>query len=344
MEKKRFFNITGKGGRGVILLYGDIGGDVESGSIARELMEAEASYQGIDVRINSVGGEVYAGIAIFNALRNSTADIRIYVDGIAASMASVIALCGKPVEMSQYARLMLHSVSGGCYGNKNELRSMLAEIEGLEDTLCRMYAAKMGKSADEIKASYFDGEDHWLTAAEALALGLIDGIYDAESVPEESTPEQIYTIFNNRLREPQNENDMNLEELKKRAQFKDCATEADVLERIGELEAKASKAVSLERENTQLKAKVKVHEDAAEAAAAAERKRLLDAAEGDGRITAETRPVYENLLKEHFEDGKKALAALAPKRKVLDDLGGDPKKESPWEKRQKEIQDRYNNR
>ena len=87
---------------------------------------------------------------------------------------------------------------------------------------------------------------------------------------------------------------------------------------------------------------MKAHEDAAEAAASAERKRLLDAAEGDGRITAETRPVYENLLKEHFEDGKKALAALAPKRKVLDDLGGEAQKESPWEKRQREIQDRYN--
>ncbi len=342
MSKERFFNITGKDGRGVVLLYGDIGGDVDSGSIARELMEAEATYNGIDVRINSVGGEVYAGIAIFNALRNSKADIRIYVDGIAASMASVIALCGKPVEMSQYARLMLHSVSGGCYGNKNELRSMLAEIEGLEDTLCRMYAAKMGKSAADIKAAYFDGEDHWLTADEALALGLIDCIYDAEPVPAESTPEQIYTIFNNRLREPLNENDMNLDELKKRAQFKDCATEADVLEHIGELEAKAAKAGTLESENTQLKAQVKAHEDAAEAAASAERKRLLDAAEGDGRITAETRPVYENLLKEHFEDGKKALAALAPKRKVLDDLGGEAQKESPWEKRQREIQDRYN--
>ena len=57
----------------------------------------------VDVRINSNGGEVYSGIAIFNALKNSKADITIYVDGIAASMASVIALCGKPVQMSRYA-------------------------------------------------------------------------------------------------------------------------------------------------------------------------------------------------------------------------------------------------
>ena len=49
----------------------------------------------------------------------------------------------------------------------------------------------------------FDGTDHWLTAEQAKELGFIDGIYDADPVPEESTPEQIYTIFNNRLNESQ---------------------------------------------------------------------------------------------------------------------------------------------
>ena len=74
-----------------ILLYGDIGeydDNVRSGDIARELLEAEALTGKVDVRINSNGGEVYSGIAIFNALKNSKADITIYVDGIAASAAS----------------------------------------------------------------------------------------------------------------------------------------------------------------------------------------------------------------------------------------------------------------
>ena len=146
-----------------ILLYGDIGeydDNVRSGDIARELLEAEALTGKVDVRINSNGGEVYSGIAIFNALKNSKADITIYVDGIAASMASVIALCGKPVQMSRYARLMLHSVQGGCYGNKEEMRGCIREIESLEDTLCEMYAARMGKDKEEIRSLYFDGKDH----------------------------------------------------------------------------------------------------------------------------------------------------------------------------------------
>ena len=117
--KKRYFNMIPSPDTACILLYGEIGGfdGVNDKDIVCELYEYASMYKGIDVRINSPGGSVYAGMAIFNALRASDADITIYVDGIAASMASVIALCGKPVYMSQYARLMLHNPYGGCYGN-----------------------------------------------------------------------------------------------------------------------------------------------------------------------------------------------------------------------------------
>ncbi len=338
----RFFNIqTGRDGESTIFLYGDIGDsyDVKSGQIASELMEAERVSRRINVRINSNGGDVYSGIAIYNALKGSNADIRIYVDGIAASMASVIALCGKPVEMSKYARLMLHSVSGGCYGNKREMQKCIEEIESLEDSLSDIYAGRLGMSKEEVKAAYFDDEDHWLTAEEALRLGFIDGIYDADPVPEDSTPEQIYTLFNNRLVEPQTETTMNLDELKKRPRFKDCATDSDALREIDTLEAEAGKVAGLEAENTTLKAKVKTYEDKAAADAEAERKHLLDAAENDGRIDATTRPTFENILKADMEQGKTALSALTPKRKVMEDIRRTPEDEGPWAKRQREIRE-----
>lgn len=328
-----------------ILLYGDIGeyGDgVRSGDIARELLEAEALTGKVDVRINSNGGEVYSGIAIFNALKNSKADITIYVDGIAASMASVIALCGKPVQMSRYARLMLHSVQGSCYGNKDEMKNCIREIEALEDTLCEMYATRMGKAKDEIRAMYFDGRDHWLRADEALALGLIDGIYDADPVPEDSTPEQVFQIFNNRLQQPQNENDMNLDELKKRPRFTNCATDDDFLREIGLLETEVGKVPSLNAEVDRLKGELKVFQDKAEADDAAARKQLLDAAEKDGRIDASTRPIYENLLAKDRENGEKALERLSPKRRVMTDVRTEPDNEGPWNKRMREIQEKLN--
>ena len=222
------------------------------------------------------------------------------------------------------------------------MKDMISQMESLEDTLCDMYAKKLGKDKAEIKSSYFDGIDHWLTAEEAKSFGFIDGIYDADPVPEESTPEQIYAIFNNRLNEPQNILDMNLEELKKRPQFNDCVTDAEVLARLGQIEAKADKVNALESENNSLKAQLKSFKDAVEEEAAVARKTLLDAAEQDGRINAETRPVYENLLKEHPEDGKKALASLPAKKMVKDVLPGDqPTEESPWERRQREIRNQY---
>jgi ATP-dependent Clp endopeptidase proteolytic subunit ClpP len=345
MTMSRFFNITtSDDGTSTIFLYGDIGDytEVQSGRIAQELMEAERVSRRIHVRINSNGGEVYSGIAIFNALRHSQADIRIYVDGIAASMASVIALCGKPVEMSKYARLMLHSVSGGCYGNKQDLQRCMEEIESLEGSLSEIYAERLGMSQEEVRQTYFDGEDHWLTAQEALDLGFINGIYDADPVPADSTPAQIYTLFNNRLIEPQkNREDMNLEDVKKRPRFKDCASDADVFRLMDQLEEEAGKVPILTKENTDLKAKVKTYEDKAAAEDLADRKQLLDAAEQDGRIDATTRPIYENLLANDRENGEKALAQLPVKRRVMEDLHLDPNgEESPWAKRIREIKDK----
>lgn len=343
----RFFNIIPGKDACCILLYGEIGeyGEVRAGDIARELMEAEAAYEKIDVRINSIGGDVYTGIAIFNALRNSSADIRIYVDGVAASMASVIALCGKPVQMSRYARLMIHGISGGFYGNKGDLQECLREIESLEGTLCQMYAQKTGRTAEEIKAAYFDGKEHWLRAEEALSLGFVDGIYDAEPVPEDSTPEQVYQLFNNRLeRQPQNTNcmDFNLDEAKKRPSFRDCTNESDILRVMDRLEGEAGQIPALNAENEALKKRIKSYEDKERAETEAAKKKLLDDAEADGRINAETRPVYENLLDSDRENGEKALMALKPKRRVSNDIRIEREATTQWEKRIKEIKDKLN--
>ena len=340
----RLFNIIPGPDSACILLYGNIGGHdrVDAAQVVSELMELQSKYRRIDVRINSYGGEVYEGIAICNALRSSGADINIYVDGIAASMASVIALCGKPLEMSKYARLMLHSVSGCCYGNKKEMRKCIEEMESLEDSLADICAARLGMTKEEVKAAYFDGEDHWLAADEALRLGFIDGIYDAEPVPEDSTPDQIYTLFNNRLVEPQNKETMNLEEIRKHPSFKDCKSEEEVIAKARAYAQEAGRAGSLAEENDALKARVKEFEDKAAAEEEAARKALLDAAEADGRINAGTRPMYENILKASPEEGKKVLASLAPKRKVMEDIKVEPGGESPWNKRMREIKDKLN--
>ena len=180
--QKKFFNIIPSDGEVAILLYGDVGDGqrVDSGRVVAELMALQSQYSKIDVRINSRGGDVFSGIAIYNALRTSKADITVYIDGVAASIAGIIALCGKPLYMSPYAKLMLHSVSGGAWGNASDLRSMAEQMEVLQGDLAAMIAGRCGMDKEEVLAKYFDEKDHWLNANEALEMKLVDGIYDMD--------------------------------------------------------------------------------------------------------------------------------------------------------------------
>lgn len=203
MRKQYYNKLIVEKEKCTVFLYGDIGdssGTVSSDEIVTELLEACKENKPVEIRINSNGGEVYAGIAIFNALRNCDGNVCIYVDGVAASIASVIALCGKPLQMSRYARLMLHRVSGTCNGTIDDMQMCIDEMENLEETLCQIYSIRCRKTAEEIKTTYFDGKDHWITAQQALELGLIDGIYDTDVIPDSGVPEEIYNTFNNRFR------------------------------------------------------------------------------------------------------------------------------------------------
>lgn len=327
-----------------LLLYGEINdeggeGKIASRDIVNELMYLDGTYRNLNIRINSIGGDVYPGIAIFNAIRQCRSNVTIYIDGIAASIAGVIALCGRRVEMSRYARMMLHNVSGGCYGNKKDLQDMISTIDSLEDTIAEIIGTRMNRDKEEVKSSYFDGTDHWLKADEALALGLIDAIYDVESVPEESTTDDIYRIFTNRLeleqRQPQNPDKMKLEDFKKIPRFANCADETAVMAMLGETAGKADRADELEKENGELKEQLRRQEDERIETAVAD-------AVTDGRIGADQKDVYKNILKADFKNGMSALKALKPKKLLKDKLeNGQPKDtaESPWEKRQREIRE-----
>ena len=210
----KYFNIIPGEGSATLLLYGDIGdGDkVESGRIVSELIALQSQYGKIDVRINSRGGDVFSGMAIYNALRQSKSDITIYIDGVAASIAAIIALCGKPLYMSPYAKLMLHSVSGGTWGNASALRQTADQMEQLQKDLANMIAGRCGMKAKDVQAKYFDEKDHWIDAQEAVEMKLCDGIYDMATTEEQpKTAEEIYNFFNNWLVfEPQNSQEMAL--------------------------------------------------------------------------------------------------------------------------------------
>jgi len=128
----------------------------------------------IDMHINSPGGEVFDGAAIYNAIRNHPAAVTTYIDGLAASIASVIALAGDRVIMAENALYMMHNPFGLVIGNANDMRSMADVLDKIGDTMIGSYVAKSGKTRDQIK-NLLDAET-WMNADEAMEAGFVDEI------------------------------------------------------------------------------------------------------------------------------------------------------------------------
>jgi ATP-dependent protease ClpP protease subunit len=315
MAKGKFFNVVETApGKASLMLYGEIGGDdgVNPEAVNSELLALQQAYPDIDVHINSMGGEVFAGIAIFNSLRSAQSRINIYVDGIAASIAGIIALCGKPLHMSRYSRLMLHQVSAGCSGGAREMRECADLIEGLETTLAEMISAKCGMPAEEVKMSFFDGTDHWFTAQEAYDRRLCDYIYDmagADSLGTVPTAEQVYQFANNAIKKDNKSSNCHsmdiIAEIKKETSFQDL-TDEQIVAKVRTLANDAAKVAALEAKIDQL-------ETEAAAAKQAAVKAYLDQAVADGRIESAQVETYQKLMAAD-ETSVRALIDGMPKK------------------------------
>lgn len=156
-----------------LYLYDEIGGfGIGAAAFIAQLAAIPAGDR-ITVRINSPGGSITEGMAIFNALarrRNVTTEI----DGLAASIASVIALAGSPVRMAEGAMFMIHNASLGMEGDPDELRKGADTLEKFQDIITAVYARKTG--IDSAKLGQWMSSETWLTAEEALAAGFVDEV------------------------------------------------------------------------------------------------------------------------------------------------------------------------
>lgn len=220
--------------------------------------------------------------------------------------AGIIALCGKPLYMSPYAKLMLHNVSGGTYGNAKELRQMADQMEVLQSNLATMIAGRLGMEADNVAKKYFDGQDHWITANEALDMKLVDGIYTMDEVANPpTTTEGIYNYFNNRFDfKPQNNEEMALiDDIKTIPSFEDKTDSSAVLAHIRELENKAAKVAILEKTvNTYKNELEKAHKEQDDA--------LINEAVKAGKISNEQVEPFKNLLKSDRENTIKLIGGM----------------------------------
>jgi ATP-dependent Clp endopeptidase proteolytic subunit ClpP len=124
------------------------------------------------VEINSPGGNVWDGLSIYNQLRGRKAPVTTRVVGIAASIASIIALAGDRVEMADAALMMIHDPSGMASGTSEDMRKMAEALDQHAEVLVGVYHKKTGRSAESIRAAM--RAETWFTTAEALAFGLVD--------------------------------------------------------------------------------------------------------------------------------------------------------------------------
>lgn len=131
----------------------------------------------LNVRINSPGGSVWDGTAIYNALKSHKGNVTVNIEGIAASMASVIAMAGDTVNMAETAMMMIHNPAGLVMGESKDMRKAADLLDKSKEQLVKAYTQKSGKSAEEI--AHLMDEETWFTADEAFEAGLVDAVTES---------------------------------------------------------------------------------------------------------------------------------------------------------------------
>jgi ATP-dependent protease ClpP protease subunit len=175
------------GDAAVIRIFGDVGdsfwGDSVSAQAFAQELDDLGDVKALEVRLNSPGGDMFDGVAIYNTLRNHPARVTAYVDGLAASAASVIAMGADEVVMGTGSQLMIHDAWVISAGNADEMRSQAAVMDQLSDSMADIYAERAGGTAAEWRDAM--RAESWYGADEAVDAGLADRIAKREKATDD---------------------------------------------------------------------------------------------------------------------------------------------------------------
>lgn len=173
-----------------LYIYGDVEGDgydwwrdevirsETSANAFRDALAAHPNVTQIDLYINSYGGSVFEGTAIYNQLRRHPAHKTVYVDGFACSIASVIAMAGDEVVMPRNTLMMIHNMWMGAVGNAAELRKAADDLDVINAAGRQAYLEKAGEKLDEAALTDMMDAETWLTAEQCIQYGLADRFSD----------------------------------------------------------------------------------------------------------------------------------------------------------------------
>ena len=170
-----------------IILYGDIGFDITAKEFSDEL-KALGDVSEITVRINSFGGDVFDGVAIYSRLIDSGANIIVFIDGIAASAASVIAMAGREIHIAEAGFVMIHDAWAFAIGNAADLRKTAARLEAVSEQIAGIYQRRTGQELAKIRE--FMADETEFNAEQAVEFGFATDIFEAERLAAHYDPER----------------------------------------------------------------------------------------------------------------------------------------------------------
>ena len=169
-------------------IYDPIGYDYwdDSGVTAKRISAALRSLDGADVvvNINSPGGDVFEGLAIYNLLREYKGHVTVRVLGVAASAASFIAMAADEIQIARAGFFMIHNAWTGVWGNRNDLRETADFLEQIDDTIADIYHVRSGLSMDELKADM--DKERWINGRDAIDNGFADAFLPSDVVVEDT--------------------------------------------------------------------------------------------------------------------------------------------------------------
>jgi ATP-dependent protease ClpP protease subunit len=240
-------------GEGTIHLYNQIGDSVDSkgnysygisgSSFAYEMQYLQENCTKIHVRINSIGGNVLDGYSIVSAILNSKVECNTYIDGLAASIAGVIAVAGKKCYMADYGTLMIHNPTGG------EDKKVLGIVK---DTLVTILSNRTSKTPEEINRMM--SKETWLSATEAKAEGMVDEIISSgKKIKVSNSLQEMAEVYNKLLTNEKPK----MKEITAKLGVNEASSEAVV---VSAIESIQNSNTALKTENDALKVKIQAFE------------------------------------------------------------------------------------
>lgn len=177
-----------------VYIYDEIGyWGTNAADFSKQLLEIDTPK--IELHLNSPGGEIFDGIAIYNALKQHSAEVTVIVDALAASAASFIAQAGDKIVMTRNATMMIHDGLAICYGNAADMEDTAKILNKISNNIADIYAFNAGGTVEEWRALM--KEEVWFSAPEAVDAGLATEMLDAtDDAADEATNKWDLSIFN----------------------------------------------------------------------------------------------------------------------------------------------------